>query len=282
MEISTIWRVLPVPDRLIRDGLKTSARIAAVSEGAEVLFFRLMLTVCPLGRYHAEPALVKQGALPNRPRIRTSDVASRLDELGRAGLIVRWSVPEGAAYLCLPRFNQRLRFEARSPFPAPPHGMVDVPGQELMDFAADPDPPPRPIPEEKRREESVSRERRTHTKDLRHARNCIAELQERWPRHDIEDNLNRAERRVRQQRGPTAVVTMWWFEKHWMSTEPEKGGAEKPAPETAEPDGWKDCVRESGYSWAETAIAMGWSSLPEHWKQKISTEMRMAGAVAPA
>jgi len=279
---------VPVADRLIREGFKTSARIGSVSERAELLFLRLLVTVCPLGRYHAEPELVKSGALPNRPRIRTTEVVLALQELERAGLLARYSVPDGAAYLEIPRFGQRLKYEARSPFPAPTR-VLDSPGQDVMGFAAEAEPPPRPPPEreEKRREVSVSREprntRRRGRRDTRHACNCIQELQGRWPNYDIEDNLRRAQKQVTQKRGPGAVVTMWWFEEEWLAREPASAGptAGRPAAaiEHPEPEGWRGWIEGSGLSWAGSAMAMGWKSLPAHWRAKILQRMQIAEVV---
>lgn len=142
-----------MPERMLREGLRASRRIGAVSEGAECLFTRLILSVCDHGRFHADPHLVKAAAMPNRPRLRTSDIASRLDELEKAGLIVRYDAPPGTPLLTIPRFGQRLKYRRASPFPAPPGKPPDPPGQqhlplndEAEEFVADPGG------EEKRRE----------------------------------------------------------------------------------------------------------------------------------
>ena len=266
-----------MPDRLIRDGLKTSARVGALSERAEMLFVRLLLTACPLGRYHAEPGLVKSGTLPNRPRIRLTDVAHALDEIERAGLIARWTEPDGATFLQVPRFGQQLRYAARSPFPAPPKGTPDVDGQDVMPFAVDREPPGRPPPdpekEEKRSEVSVKREAR-NTQD---AFGFVSELETRWPRHDVPACLRAAQTHVRKQRGPDAVLTVDFFERHWMPKAAERtGGMRQETVTMPEPTGWLEWIKRSGLSWAQAALAMGWDSLPAHWKRKISDEMRDA------
>lgn len=108
-----------MPNRIIREGLITSERIGRVSIHAEMVFVRLILSACPRGRFHADPSTVKQLALTNRSRFRQSDLITALDELERAGLIVRYSAPSGSALLQIPRYGQRLKYR-RSKFPPPP------------------------------------------------------------------------------------------------------------------------------------------------------------------
>lgn len=253
-----------MPDRLIREGIKTSARIGRVSERAEMLFVRLLVTVCPYGRYHAEPELVKQGALPNRPRIRTADVSAALDELERSGLISRWTVPDGAAYLVIPKFGQRLKFKGRSPYPAPPH-VPDTPGQEVIAFAED-EPPPN---QKKRREESVAREAR----DTRHAENCLDELRKRWPRHDVDACLRRAKLYVGKQRGAGAIVTVTWFESHWMPNEAEADHeTDAPNGTLPEPTGWRQWCVANAPDFA--GMTKPWRELDQVQQRFISERMR--------
>lgn len=256
-----------MPDRLIREGIKTSARIGRVTERAEMLFVRLLVTVCPYGRYHAEPELVKQGALPNRPRTRTADVAAALDELERSGLISRWTVPDGAAYLVIPKFGQRLKFKGRSPYPAPPH-VPDTPGQEVIAFAEDAEPPRK----EKRREGSVS----ARARDTRHAELCLDELRKKFPRHDVDACLRRAKLYVGKQRGASAVVTVGWFETHWMPNEAEADSeADALRGTLPEPKGWRDWCRLNAPDFA--GMVKPWHEL-DQVQQRFITDRMMASA----
>jgi hypothetical protein len=295
-----------VADRLIREGLKTSARVGALSERAELLFVRLLLTACPLGRYHAEPGLVKSGTLPNRPRIRLTDVALALDEIERAGLIARWTEPDGATFLQVPRFGQQLRYAARSPYPAPPKGTPDVDGQDVMAFAMDREPPGRPpLPLVRERPEPVERahsseqkeEKRREEKarvarDTRSALDCVDELRKRWPRHEMLECIKAAEKHMRARlakegREPSPV-TVWWLEEHWMPNEAEAqkkttdhGPLTMEIPE--EPDGWREWVRAHershpkfqaalNYRWGEMLPAQVWATIA-----RVVNERRMVG-----
>ena len=135
-----------MPDRMVREGWKTSHRISQITEGAETLLLRLILSACNHSRYFADPSLIKATVYPNRPRIRTSDIASRLEELEKAGLIVRYSAHGGQPLLYIPRFGQHLKYQTRSPYPAPPCGPQDAPGQGMLEIAVE-EPPARPPPD---------------------------------------------------------------------------------------------------------------------------------------
>ena len=82
------------------------------------------------------------------------------------------------------------------------------------------DPPP---VKERRKEGSVSRERSpapgapSHTQELTTAN--LQDLRKRWPCHDLEACLRGAKKYVRETRGPEGVVTVEWFNKHWMPNE---------------------------------------------------------------
>lgn len=107
--------------RLVKIGLLDSPRIGAVGPFAELLFVRLILSACPLGRFYADPTKIRLAAFPNRPRTRSSDIASALDELEDAGLVRRYTAsPEAETLLVIERFAQAFKYRTRSPFPAPP------------------------------------------------------------------------------------------------------------------------------------------------------------------
>lgn len=135
-----------MPDRMIRDGWKTSPKIAKISEGAEVLLLRLTLCACNLSRYLADPAMIQRTAYPNRPRLRTSDIALRLDELEKAGLIARYVAPDQTPLLEIVDFGQVLKFGLKSPYPSRASGCKDTPGQALFELPGGPPPGPEPEP----------------------------------------------------------------------------------------------------------------------------------------
>ena len=48
-----------MPNRILREGILSSERVDALSEGAEILYRRLMSVVDDYGRYFAHPTLIR-------------------------------------------------------------------------------------------------------------------------------------------------------------------------------------------------------------------------------
>lgn len=270
-------------EKLIRDGLLTSARVGDVSEFAEVLFVRLILASCPLGRFTADPAKIRTLALPNRPRKRTSDIASALQELQRAGLIIRYTAPDGTALLSIPRLGQRYKFAVRSPWPPPPE-VPDVPGQEVMilgDATAPPvihkpADPPKQKKEEKRGEVKKPAERGpatlTHFSDF-----SMEAIQARWPGIDVEAEAKAALRKLRKQHGDDYQLDLKWFEQRWL---PSAGPKFNGKVALREPDGWRAFIN---HEWPDSQYADGgnarpatWADLPGHVQKLIVNKMKGA------
>jgi hypothetical protein len=108
-----------MPNRIIRDGILSSARMEALSIGAEVFFRRLLSVVDDYGRYHASPVTLIGGLWPTRPeKVRERDVAGWMAECAAgARPLIRLYTVDGARYLVIPEFGQKIR--SRSKFPDP-------------------------------------------------------------------------------------------------------------------------------------------------------------------
>lgn len=225
-----------MPDKLLKDGLRTSAKIGGVSEFAELLFVRLILATCHAGRCPWNPEWIRTHALSNRPRKRLTEIAAALETLRRAHLVARYTAHDGTAHLLIPNHGQRLKHTVRSPWPAPPEGPPDAEGQTFMAIAgAPPVQPAVPAGIGKKPKARECESSPTHftsllsssekegrrgegksTGDLRPAADCLAELAPRYPRHDLRACLRDARRYVRKERGDDAEVTVGWFITHWM------------------------------------------------------------------
>jgi hypothetical protein len=108
-----------VPNRILREGIVTSARIASLTWPAEVFYRRLMSVVDDFGRYHAHPMLLRAACYPMQlDKVSDSDVGKWLGETRKAAL-VRVYESSGAAYLEMLDFRQQVRAKA-SKFPDPP------------------------------------------------------------------------------------------------------------------------------------------------------------------
>lgn len=115
-----------MPNRIIREGLIDSDKMASLGWAEQVLFVRLMLIADDFGRLDGRPEIVLSRAYPmDLGRVVLSDVKGWLDSLLKAGLVLRYVV-ENKPYLLIPNFNQRLRIK-KSKYPCP---LEDI--EELM------------------------------------------------------------------------------------------------------------------------------------------------------
>lgn len=143
-----------MPNRIIRDGINTSARVRMLSGGAELFYRRLMTVVDDYGRYHGHPTTLRAAAWPTDPDKATDvEVEQWLAELsGGDKPLVRLYVVEGARYVELDNFGQRQRSQSKFPNPAktpraqthtqPPDNPRATRGQVAADCAQPADNPP--------------------------------------------------------------------------------------------------------------------------------------------
>jgi hypothetical protein len=108
-----------MPSRILREGINSSARILALSPGAEILYRRLMSVVDDYGRYHAAPQTVLAGCWPTMPdKVCLQDVSNWLTECtqGARPLLTLYT-HDGATYLQVTDFNQTIRTKSKFPQP---------------------------------------------------------------------------------------------------------------------------------------------------------------------
>lgn len=109
-----------MPSRILREGINSSARINALSAGAELLYRRLMSVADDYGRFHAAPQTVLGACWPTTPdKVCPQDVSKWLAECqqGERPLLAMYDV-DGARYLQITDFNQKERSKSRFPEPA--------------------------------------------------------------------------------------------------------------------------------------------------------------------
>jgi uncharacterized phage protein (TIGR02220 family) len=109
--------------RLLNERIILSKKINSVSEGAEVLYYRLIVLADDFGRYHASPAVIKGKAFTLRKKVSESMIKARLGELWRLRLIDLYQAADEEVYLEIKRFENEQRFRAdvrrRKDFPDP-------------------------------------------------------------------------------------------------------------------------------------------------------------------
>jgi hypothetical protein len=108
-----------MPNRILREGILTSDRIARLSWPAEVFYRRLMSVVDDFGRYYANPTLIRAACYPLQLEIVSdSDIGKWTRETEEAALVRVYPAEDGKRYLELLDFRQQVRAKG-SKFPSP-------------------------------------------------------------------------------------------------------------------------------------------------------------------
>lgn len=108
-----------MPNRLIREGIITSATANKLTEPELLFFILLMLTADDKGRFDAHPVVIRAGIYPFRlDEVSVEDVSARLEAVARVGLVRLYEV-DGKPYGYIPNFGQRVRIK-RDKYPVSP------------------------------------------------------------------------------------------------------------------------------------------------------------------
>lgn len=113
-----------MPTRYLRPGIRDSELIDGLTPAAEILFYRLIVTVDDFGRFDARPAMVKSQCFPIRDAMTATKVGDLLRELGAAGLIAVYEVG-GKPYLQMQKWDNAPRAR-ESKFPAAADGCMQT------------------------------------------------------------------------------------------------------------------------------------------------------------
>lgn len=109
-----------MPNRILREGILTSARVAKLGWAEEVFYRRLMSVVDDFGRYYADPGMLRAACYPRLlNKVSDSDVGKWLASCATAALVRVYEAEDSERYLELLNFNQQMRAK-NSKFPHPP------------------------------------------------------------------------------------------------------------------------------------------------------------------
>lgn len=109
-----------MPKRLVRDGILSSARVNALTAGAELFYRRLFSVADDYGRYYASPPTLRGACWPTAPhKVTESEISNWLTECaaGPRPLVLIYEI-DGALYLQITDFNQQVRSKSKFPEPA--------------------------------------------------------------------------------------------------------------------------------------------------------------------
>lgn len=109
-----------MPNRILREGILTSSRIAKLGWAEEVFYRRMHSVVDDFGRYFADPGMLRAACYPRQlNKVSDSDVGKWLHACAAADLVRVYQGEDGEQYLVLLDFNQQIRAK-KSKFPDPP------------------------------------------------------------------------------------------------------------------------------------------------------------------
>lgn len=107
-----------MPNRILKETVCTSPEIEELSDAAESLFYRLMVTCDDFGRFDARPAVVASKCYPLRRKMTNFKIGRLLAEIIDVGLAALYSV-EGRPYSQIVNWSKHQRVRASaSKFPA--------------------------------------------------------------------------------------------------------------------------------------------------------------------
>jgi len=132
-----------MPNRILREGILTSERVAALTWAEEVFYRRLMSVVDDFGRFHANVKLLRSACYPLQfDKVSDADIGKWLASCAEAALVSVYPAPDGKRYLQLLDFRQQVRASA-SKFPPmsgecvadakqPPDGVSDSVWEDFL------------------------------------------------------------------------------------------------------------------------------------------------------
>lgn len=108
-----------MPNRIIREGILTSPRMAKLGWPDEVFYRRLHSVVDDFGRYYADLGLLRAGCYPRQlTKVSDSDIGKWLRACVDAALVRVYPAKDGESYLEVLDFGQQVRAK-KSKFPDP-------------------------------------------------------------------------------------------------------------------------------------------------------------------
>ena len=108
-----------MPNRIIKDSIRTSKSINAMSDFQFRLWAYLITYVDDYGRGSADPELLKGFVFPRRKGVTEGTISKTLAELATIGSVILYEV-DGEPYLCFPNWSEHQTVRNKvSKFPAP-------------------------------------------------------------------------------------------------------------------------------------------------------------------
>lgn len=107
-----------VPNRILKESIRTSDSINDLSWFEEVLFYRLIVSCDDFGRFDGRTAIIKGNCFPLKSGVTEKQIEEALNKLVMAGMVCRYEA-NGKPYLQLLSWEQHQQVRAKkSKYPA--------------------------------------------------------------------------------------------------------------------------------------------------------------------
>ena len=115
-----------MPNRILKETIKSSEQIDALTWFEEVVFYRLMVTADDYGFLDGRPVLLKNELFPTRENVTRKSIEDAVSKLVNVGLLIQYEA-NGKPFLFFPTWekHQRVRNKHRK-FPNPFENGVSV------------------------------------------------------------------------------------------------------------------------------------------------------------
>ena len=113
-----------MPNRIIKDSIRTSKSINTMTDFQFRLWAYLITYVDDYGRGSADPELLKGFVFPRRKGVTEATIEKALQDLANIGSILLYDV-DGESYFCFPNWADHQRIQTKkSRFPSPDDGVL--------------------------------------------------------------------------------------------------------------------------------------------------------------
>lgn len=113
-----------MPNRILKESIKTSAQIDALTWFEEVVYYRLIVSADDYGCMDGRVILLRNELFPTKENVTKKAVEDAIAKLASVGLLCKYTV-NGMPYLCFPTWekHQRIRNMHRK-YPEPPNDIA--------------------------------------------------------------------------------------------------------------------------------------------------------------
>lgn len=126
-----------MPNRIIKESIRTSDSINELSWFEECLFYRLIVSCDDFGRFDGRPAIIKGTCFPLKENVTVKAIRDGLNKLAMAELVNLYKV-DGKPYLSLPAWDHhQTRRANKSKYPSPDDGEMISSESNCMQMNSD-------------------------------------------------------------------------------------------------------------------------------------------------